>query len=490
MTLWGCLLFPSLPLDVFARALAPHDAAQPFAVASDGHPPRVVVANAAARDAGIRDGQLVSGALALTPSLVLRDRDVGAEARALAQIATWTLTFTPTACLAPPHAVLADIDGSLRLFGGLPRLVTRLTAGAQELGYASRLAIAPTPGAALLLARAAHRPAVRNATELPAVLDPLPLALLDLPDATRETLRNAGIATFGQLSALPRDGVARRFGGDLVARIDRILGRVPDPRVPFVPPPRFSGCLELPAPAQDVEALGFGVQRLVRDLADWLLARGLGVTHLTLALTHERYLRARGVPPTVVPFALGTPARSMPHLLGVLRERLVRVMLPAPVEAIALESGAASPLAGRNLGLLPGDDSSEVDVPLVDRLRARLGDGAIRRLVPHAEHRPEHAMQVVTGGTALPAARASLPEALRPLWLLAEPQPLDDLLGRAPWILRDGPERIESGWWDGGDIRRDYFVADTADGKATVWIYRDCRRGLDSDDWFLHGIFA
>ena len=109
MTLWACLLFPTLPLDVFARAQSPDDAHRPFVVGSGGHYPRVVAANSAARDAGIRDDQLIAGALALAPDLVLRDRDADAESRALAQLATWTLTFTPMACLAPPNAIVAEI---------------------------------------------------------------------------------------------------------------------------------------------------------------------------------------------------------------------------------------------------------------------------------------------------------------------------------------------------------------------------------------------
>ena len=82
-----------------------------------------------------------------------------------------------------------------------------------------------------------------------------------------------------------------------------------------------------------------------------------------------------------------------------------------------------------------------------------------------------------------------LPVAPRPLWLLGEPQPLAALLERQPWVLREGPERIESGWWDGRDVRRDYYVAENPNGEI-VWIYRDHRYGTDDGEWFLHGVFA
>jgi protein ImuB len=222
-------------------------------------------------------------------------------------------------------------------------------------------------------------------------------------------------------------------------------------------------------------------------------------------------VRQRGVPATVVPFALGAPARAPAHVLSVLRERLARVALPAPVEALALASDETAPLPGRNLGLLPGDAAAAVEVPLLDRLRARLGDDAVLRVAAHAEHRPEFAMRdaaVAAGaraaahsprhthrgaatqrGQPAPAPAPPLPDAPRPVWLLPEPQPLAHLVETQPWVLRDGPERIESGWWDGRDVRRDYFVATTPAGE-TAWIYRDHRYGIDDGEWFLHGLFA
>ena len=153
--------------------------------------------------------------------------------------------------------------------------------------------------------------------------------------------------------------------------------------------------------------------------------------------------------------------------------------------------------AGRNLGLLPEDEADAAQVPLVDRLRARLGDDAVTLLAPHAEHRPEKSDRTRAARIALknkmPARKAHkdsvLPDAPRPLWLFDEPEPLQHRLEQAPWVLKDGPERIESGWWDGSDLRRDYFVAEAPDG-AIAWIYRDHRYGVDDGEWFLHGLFA
>jgi protein ImuB len=520
--LWACLLLQSLSLDVFARALPPTEAAQPFAIATGGRTPRIVSANAAAHAAGIRPGQLVSASLALAPELVLRDRNPGTEADALAAVATWATQFTPAVALAAPDAVLVEIGASLRLFGGLSKLTTQLSAGARNLGYDVQLALAPTPTAALLFARAgesaatfgfpderssvgndfSHTHAVARENRDKVVSDPafiealarLPLALTDADPTIVATLAASGVTTIGAACALPRDGLARRVGADFIAILDRARGLVADPRSPFVPPPRYAGKIELPAPVENIEALAFVVNRLVHELSGWLVGRGLGVIELALELAHERYVGVKtGVPATHVRFALAAPAREHAHLIAVLRERLARVALPAPVESITLTTLATAPLSGRNLGLLPGDEVV-APVPLIDRLRARLGEDAVVLVAPHAEYRPERAWresgEIKAAGAknrnVLDAYDAAFP---RPVWLLAEPEPLGHLFEGEPWVLRDGPERIESGWWDGSDVRRDYFIGETPRGE-TMWIYRDHRYGTDDGEWFLHGVFA
>lgn len=251
--LWLCLLLPSLPLDVYARAQAPADSAKPFAVTTGGHYPRIVCANAAAINAGVRAEQLVSATLALAPDITLRERDPVLEAAALAAAATWATQFTPMVSLAPPNAILAEIGGSERLFGGPAQLREHFARGLHDLGYTARIAFAATPTAALAFAR--------DGNDRPPDLASLSLAHLDLDPKVLATLAATGIVTFGQACALPRDALARRAGAALIGALDRARGRVADPRVPFLPPPRYVGRIELPMEVTSVEALAFAVNR-------------------------------------------------------------------------------------------------------------------------------------------------------------------------------------------------------------------------------------
>jgi protein ImuB len=73
---------------------------------------------------------------------------------------------------------------------------------------------------------------------------------------------------------------------------------------------------------------------------------------------------------------------------------------------------------------------------------------------------------------------------------LPEPLPLEVRNGR-PCLdgaleIEADRERIESGWWDGKDVRRDYFVARDI-GGAWLWVYRElCANAR----WWLHGVFG
>ena len=474
--LWICLHFPDLPLAVFARANA---RAAPVIVSSVSHRPDVMAANDAARKRGIVPGLSIAAALALDSGITTHLRDERAEAQALKGIALWAGQWTPTISIEPPANVLLEIAGGLSYFGGLEKLLGRIDAGLAAIGFSAVVATAPTAGAASLFARSGWAIVVEEHADCARRLAALPVALLDSAQAALDTLSGLGVRTIGEMLALPRDGVARRFGQALLDEIERALGTLPDPRPLFVPPERYQGQLELPAPVAEVEALLFGIKRLVVELAGFLHGRGMGVTRLRCDLVHE------DVAPTSIVLGL-TATRQIEHVMTVLRERLAREELPDRVEAIRLVSEETAPLGAKESDFFPvASRSSEAGVQLVERLRARLGEDAVQALQLRADHRPELSSgRTLMIGDVAPAVDARGLSPLRPLWLLASPRPLGADPAAAEVRLVSGPERIETGWWDGNDVGRDYFVGRGVRGEA-LWLYREREGG-----WFVHGIFA
>jgi protein ImuB len=350
------------------------------------------------------------------------------------------------------------------------------------MGLTALVAAAPTARGASWLAHAGSERLVTDPAALESALAGLPVRVMTCDTATRDALTAIGATRIGDVAALPRAGLARRFGRKLLDDLDRALGRAPDPRTFFTPPAEFRARLELPAEVTQAEALLFAAKRLFVQLEGFLAARAGGVQRLALRLFHRE---ARF---TEVPIGLVAPARDAAHFTLLARERLGCLVLPAAVRAIALDAGDVVPLAGEALALFDDGASSPGDwQKLVERLRARLGGTAVHSLVVAAEHRPERASR--ESGTGAGAAGADHP-GLRPFWLLPVPQPLEEIDAAphrgGPLKLLAGPERIESGWWDGGDVARDYFVAETAD-RALVWVYRERRA---PGGWFLHGLFA
>lgn len=459
-----------MPLEALLRGCDPSQwRDEPWAVIENRS---VFVCNATAQALGVRSGMPLSAAWAIAPALRTVPRNLRAERENLEGVAAWLSRFTPRVSLEAPRQVAAEVAGSLRLFGGLERLEQELRFGLDALGFEARFASAPTARAALWQA-AGDGSALEDLRVEVTGADP---DILDL-------LRNLGVRTLGELMRLPRDGVAHRLGQELLDDLDRALGKLPEPRASFVPPARFAARLELPAQVTEAKGVLFAARRLLAQLEGVLVARQSGIRGFALSLRHP------GMRPTRVTVPLANPSRDAVHFTTLLRERLARLELVAPVEAIRLEAASFEPLHGTTVSLFrDARDAGEDWVRLLDRLAARLGETAVRRLAMHSEHRPELASQTVAPesssgprSTPLPGEQGSgSGSGPRPLWLLEAPR----RLAENEFVLLAGPERIESGWWDGGEVRRDYFIARTREASL-VWIFRERERG-----WFLHGIFA
>ena len=470
---------PDFPLELCSRGACTDE---PFAIGEgEGREQRIVAANVSARSAGIRPGMRASEAHALTHILHVRPRDPTAEAEGLARLAAWSGRYTSFVSMTPPAALLLEVEGSRNIYGGLDRLIGHLRSGLCDLGYSARLALAPTALGATWLARSGREDRIVEHAHLFGALADLPLACLELDPKQEAMLKGLGLSTLIDCLRLPRDGIARRAGPDILDRLDRAFGRKPDPRRAFVPPEHFRARLGLPAPVTTHQALLFPLRRLLHELAGFLLARGLGATALEITLHAARSAA------TSLSLKLVTPSRDPQHLTGLVRERLERLMLTAPVEELTLAVNHLLPLASQPADFFAGIQTpDEMRAQMVERLQARLGREAVRGIAGHADHRPERAWRFVDPG----AGDGAVENARRPLWLLPEPIPLA-LHDRQPYwegalALEPECERIESGWWDGAEAARDYFVARHGDGRR-FWIFRELRTPVR---WFLHGVFG
>jgi len=476
--LWLAVHLPDLPLECL-----PGDEASARAVLSDGRQPRVLVCSSAAAAQGVRPGLPANAALALAPSLTLLQRDAQAEIRALEKLAGCGLDFSPVVSLEPPFALLLEIRGSLKLFGGSARLTEQLVLAVQLSGYRVQTGIAPTARAALCLASSQGGQCVESLDALPGALASLPLSCLGWPDKPRRLLAEMGVHRLGDCRRLPRDGLARRLGVARLRELDQVYGRAPDMRERFLPAEHFADELELPTLTTDQQLLVEGAEILLHRLGREMRRRQRGVSLLWWRFEHADH------PGSWLRLGLLEVTTSTQQLLELLRMKLAATRLSAPVLNLALRAALfePAPMAGGDL-LTGGTSSAEHWPAFLARLKTRLGEAAVHGLGLHADHRPELAWQPLPQ-TAVSAVDETGPPAPRPLWLLSQPRRLrarnDQPCFQGRLQLHAGPERIETGWWDGQDVRRDYFQASNPAGLR-LWVFRDLR----SRNWYLQGLFG
>ncbi len=471
------------------------------------------------------------------PGAALRD-----EADAQRAVASMALGFTPRVTLLD-EAVLMDVTGSLRLFGGLARLMQGLEARLHEFFQSNQcLALVQrAQGATSLIALARLRMKMAQGAGPRQRVAELPMHTLSAARPHLGVLERTGCRSWDDLLRLPRDGVARRFGAELLQALDRARGVLADEYTWQLLPEHFDEKIELDALASHAPALMAGAERLLVRLQAWLLGRQRGLSALRLTWHLDR---RRDVPPTgALEVRTAQPAQDLRHVARLLAEQLAQQSLPAPVHTLSLQSLVTEPLADAAAAtaslLMTERKQGDSAIELVERLSARLGEGQVLAWQALADHRPEsmqrwvpaqHALKSIAAG-ARPARAGGLKglkglktpvspaircDALYPGWLLPQPLKLA-MSGNKPVyqgrLLRlAGPQRLEaSGWLAPGEgacqanagrpvppAMRDYYIYRSEQGSL-LWIY-SVRLALASasaqaapqqrHDWYLHGFFA
>jgi protein ImuB len=522
---------------------------------------RVVALDAAALALGLAPGLTLADARARVPELAAVDHDPLADRLWLERLADGCDRWTPMVALDPHDGITLDITGCLEAYGlgiagAKPRpfsdSLTTEAALAADIerrfalaGIHLRQAIGGSPEAAQALARYQTMPAADEA----GAIRRLPVAALRLDDEIAVALRRAGLKTIGDIASRPTAPLAARFGEDMVAALDRLLGRADSRIVPRRALPALLFERRFAEPIARTEDALVVLDDLMREAALELEERRGGGRRFAARL----YRSDGAVRDLSVETGLPTRDPTVPARL--FRERIDTLADPIDpgfgFDMIRLCIATVEPLAATQLKLEGGQVSEEAMAALVDRLGTRIGRSRVRRFRSVETHIPEQAAFALPAIEMPDPARWAPPTpgepALRPLHLFDPPQRIEVAMFEVPdgpprrfrWrrtlheVTRyEGPERIAGEWWrvrvdrlpdpgrptlrpspgrDAMDcdeaeraerhpssdrpakplLTRDYFRVEDVRGRR-FWLFRHGLYGDEADhpDWYLHGLFA
>lgn len=474
--LWLYLHFPQLLLDHISRS---RQEITPLAIIT-GAQPQVIQACPAARQQGVHPGMPLKTAFNLAPDLAMVRMDEDQQTRILEQQAHWLYRYLDRITLFPPDGLLAEISSVQKLYRGLENTLSLLTEALQQRQLSAHPAMGLTPLAARLTARTGHGVCSADTGELERAVAALPLSAAEFDPRTLQRLTRLGLTRLREVFDLPATELARRLTPEVLAHVQRIQGRRPDPQVTWQPPHHFRQRADFAQDIEQAQSLLFALKRILGELETDLRWRQQDTDSLLLVLHHRHHEATR------LRLRTTGPEHRADAFLSLLRIRFEQQPLVAPVyqlELVVKRFLSRQPDQHQDL-LEQGGSPQEAWNTLISRLQARLGEQALSQLSPRADHRPERAWSAdrlqEQHSTALPAASDRQPTPPRPLWLLSKPQPLTV----TPGVWLAGPERICGGWWDGQKVQRDYYTAQLPSGQL-AWVFRDVREG-----WFIHGWFG
>ena len=439
----------------------------------------------------------------LVPGLEVRDADPEGDSGWLGRLGLFAARrWTPRAAVSGPDGLWLDLSGVAHLFGGEERMCRRILGFCKRLGVSARIAVAGTAGAAHALARFGNGPLILcpGGGEAEAIAG-FPLAALRLGEDALATAHRLGLERIGELIAMPRAPLRRRFGAELLLRLDQALGWASEPFDPIFPEEPPSVTLGFLEPIATSEAIAEAAAEAVRQLVAKLDRSGLGVRRLDLLC--ERL--DRDVQQLAIGLARAT--RDGDHLRRLLCAKIEKIEPGFGIERIRLVATRIEPLGAAPIeSALAGEKPAPDLAPLVDRLAARLGTRRLYRLGAVESDLPERSVR-----RSGPLDRVDdWPGWPRPVRLLSPPEPIDKVMALLPdgpprrfvWRGRtyavragDGPERLYGECWKHrceSEAVRDYFQVEDEEGRR-FWLFRagdPAIAGTGDLSWYLHGVFA
>jgi len=501
MTRILCVWSPTWPIANWRRRHRSASSDNPFAlIATERGVRRLFAVDAAAASLGLFVGQKATDAAALVPELVTADADPAADQAALEALCDWCARFSPAVALDPPDGLFLDITGVDHLWGGEGAMADDLAARLAANGIPARVAIAGAAGAAWALAHFARDRVIAAPDATMAHLAPLPIQALRLESETAAQIARLGLITIGRLAGTPRDQITRRFGADVVRRLDQALGRVEEalafrrPRNPWFTRLAFAEPISTPDDLARVAA------DITAAMCARLEAEGRGARRFELC-----YHRLDGLAQRIA-IGLSLPGRQPAPITRLFLPHLETIDPGFGIEVATLTAEAVETIGARQQTLDTHAEIAPEDglAPLVDRLINRLGAKAVWRAEPFPSHIPERSV-IRRAPLSAASSEGWDPATPRPVRLFRRPERIEAtaLIPDDPPISfrwrgvvhrvrrAEGPERLAPEWWRSPRARtRDYYRVEDDTG-ARFWLFR---AGLYGEDplpkWWLHGLFG
>lgn len=466
MQSWIYLHFPTLQLD----GLFAEQKELPLAIV-DSKRFKVVQRNLVAQEQGIELDMGLGSASALCHQLQVHPYDESVEQQSLFNIAQWLYVVTSDICLFPPQGILLKVTDMLSLYGGLEAYWQRISNHLNTLGFQYYYSIGFSPYSAMLLAKSNAKLLSLEKEHITQAIQSFPLIATELEFKKVEQLQRVGIQTLRDLLAIPMQEVARRFDIDLVNYIGRLMGQFKHPIDFYHPPECFESYQELLFDIENIQWLEKPLSKLLHKLELFLTQRNQVGYELELVL-HQRDKEDSSIQ-----FYSASGDYFADRWMVLCQLSLESIKLEAPVQGLTLRMVRGGELESTSSDLFNGIQGEQTELELIGMLQAKLGKAQVRKVAHSHDPRPEKATFLCD--PTLPIPRTTSGHKLRPSFMLPYPEPLTDKIS-----LIQGPERFVTGWWDGDDMTRDYFIAQSNQGRW-LWVFRN-----QDKQWFVHGLFS
>ena len=471
----------------------------PFVLASPDHGRMVITAtNVLAEAQGIETGMVAADARVINPALQVLDDKPELANKLLKGIAEWFIRYTPVVAIDLPDGIVLDITGCAHLWGGEELYLQNIVSRLKTLGYHIRVSIADTIGTAWAIAHFGKNYSIIESGQQTAALLSLPPEALRFEADTVERLHKLGLNSISHFIAMPLTALQRRFGKDLLQKLDQALGHkeeVIHPVHPVEPYQERLPCLEPIATATGIE---IALERLLEMLCNRLKQEEKG-----LRVSSFKCYRIDG---KIEKIEIGTnhPTHNTRHLFKLFEIKIETIEPALGIELFTLEAQKVedvSPVQEKLWQRCAGLDNIGLS-ELLDRFAGKFGANHIHRYLPDEHYWPERSIKPASSLNEKPTAQWKV-DRPRPLQLLPKPEPITvtaPIPDYPPMLFRhkgklhkvikaDGPERIEQEWWLQQGQHRDYYCVEDEEGHRW-WLFRLGHYADASYQWFVHGFFA